>query len=62
MFSHFVVVNDDILLYNLLFSGFPAHNLKILWNCSIYIYLLSVYSLFSDRIGLPLHNIPAPFL
>ena len=35
----FFVVNVDILLYNLLFSGFPAHNLKILWNCSIYIYI-----------------------
>ena len=29
----------------------------------IYIYLLSVYSPFSDRVGLPLHNIhnPSPF-
>ena len=27
-----------------------------------YIILLSVYSPFSDRVGLPLHNIPSPFL
>ena len=31
--------------------------------CYIYIYMLSAYSPFSDRIGLPLHNIhiPSPF-
>ena len=27
-----------------------------------YIYILSVYSPFSDRVGLPLHNIHSPFL
>ena len=26
----------------------------------IYIYILSVYSPFSDRVGLPLHNTPFP--
>ena len=25
-------------------------------------YILSVYSPFSDRVGLPLHNIPSPFI
>ena len=29
---------------------------------AIHILLLSVYSPFSDRVGLPLHNIPSPFL
>ena len=30
---------------------------------TVYIYILSVYSLFSNRVGLPLHNIhiPSPF-
>ena len=31
-------------------------------NIYIYIYILSVYSLFSDRVGLPLHNIHIPSL
>ena len=53
VFSVFCV-NVDIILYNLLFSG---DSMELL-----YIYILSDYSLFSDRIGLPLHNIPAPFL
>ena len=29
---------------------------------NIYIYVLSVYSPFSDRVGLPLHNILSPFI
>ena len=38
------------------------------YSCIILFYyvslllLLSVYSPFSDRVGLPLHNIPSPFL
>ena len=27
-----------------------------------YVNILSVYGVFSDRVGLPLHNIPSPFL
>ena len=29
---------------------------------SFNVHILSVYGVFSDRVGLPLHNIPSPFL
>ena len=33
---------------------------SVYYSCfSIYIYISSVYSPFSDRVGLPLHNIPS---
>ena len=41
------------------FTEYPRQKLKI--DKEIYIYILSVYSPFSDRVGLPLHNIHIPF-
>ena len=40
-----------------------ALSICIALRAFIYIYILSVYSPFSDRVGLPLHNIhiPSPF-
>ena len=41
------------------------NNISVSYKCmkhTIYIYILSIYSPFSDRVGLPLHNIPSPFL
>ena len=35
---------------------------RLINNLNIILLLLSVYSLFSDRVGLPLHNIPSPLL
>ena len=39
----------------MVFTG--TENYKLSHN---YIYILSVYSLFSDKVGLPLHNTPFP--
>ena len=41
----------------------PSFNSEKYNTLYIYIYILSVYSPFSDRVGLPLHNIhiPSPF-
>ena len=53
-------------LYRLI-DAFEDTNSSVVCDChvlslSIYIYILSVYSPFSARVGLPLHNIPSPFI
>ena len=44
-------------------SSFLISMCMFIVSKALYIYILSVYSPFSDRVGLPLHNIhnPSPF-
>ena len=57
-------INDDkiAIMMSLDFSN-ESGELVLSLSIYIYIYILSVYSPFSDRVGLPLHNIhiPSPF-
>ena len=46
---------DEDLMYN------KVAYLKNKTQCTIILILLSVYSPFSDRVGLPLHNMPSQF-
>ena len=62
------IVNSKLLLYpNSVLSGnykYIMSKYKIShldWNMSL-LYILSVYSLFSDRVGFPLHNTSFPWV
>ena len=61
---HSTVQQSYILCYENWQTDIPHLLLILIWLYRyIYIYILSVYSPFSDRVGLPLHNIhiPSPF-
>ena len=44
----------------LIYIGYWTLNIYYYYYKQLVLLLLSVYSPFSDRVGLPLHNIPSP--
>ena len=55
-------VTDSTLEYMTIFQRVTGSTSECYWQQLYYILLLSVYSPFSDRVGLSLYNIPSPLL